>query len=410
MKLCFFTDNYYPETNAAANRCHERAKNLVEMGHEVTVVTSCPNFPEGKPLNGYKNRWYQEERISGVRVIRLKTYIAHNKGTFRRSLDFASYLPLAIIQGLKLPAFDCYVASSPHLLVPITGILVSGLKRRPLLVEIADIWPGSIVDQGVFRSGGIANKLLFALEGWIYRHADGCIGLSKSICKHIKSRVPEKEIRLVYNGYDDSRSRAFQPKGVQVVSKSEAEVLIGYMGNLGPSQSVQDFIKAFSKTGGDHLKLIIAGRGSESSGVIALLEKLKDPRIFYLGALSRAGAIEALRACDLAAIPLACMGYLNTVMPSKLFEAMGEGVPLLYYGPSGECAEFIKQHDLGIVVESVSTCELTDAVSELTCESIAQRFPKSRILTTAQNYTRRKQAASLAQFAEVLVRRVGDDG
>ena len=55
MKIIFITDNFTPETNAPATRTHDHCKEWVKKGANVTVITSFPNFPEGKIHNGYKN-------------------------------------------------------------------------------------------------------------------------------------------------------------------------------------------------------------------------------------------------------------------------------------------------------------------------------------------------------------------
>jgi hypothetical protein len=65
LRILFLTENFPPETNAAATRVFERAVYWVEWGHEVTIITCAPNFPEGKLYNGYKKLWYQTEKLSG---------------------------------------------------------------------------------------------------------------------------------------------------------------------------------------------------------------------------------------------------------------------------------------------------------------------------------------------------------
>lgn len=88
MHILFLTDNFYPEGNATASRVYERACYWVKWGHQVTVITSVPNFPVGKVFEGYKNKWYQSEIIDGIRVVRVKTFIHPNKGKVLRILDF----------------------------------------------------------------------------------------------------------------------------------------------------------------------------------------------------------------------------------------------------------------------------------------------------------------------------------
>lgn len=97
MNILFFADNFAPERNAQASRVYERACYWVRWGHQVTVLTCAPNFPDGKVFPGYRNRWRQVEEMSGIRVVRVKTYIAPNAGRYRRILDFLSYMVTAFL-------------------------------------------------------------------------------------------------------------------------------------------------------------------------------------------------------------------------------------------------------------------------------------------------------------------------
>ena len=56
MHILFLTDNFPPEVNAPASRTHEHCREWVRAGHEVTVVTGVPNFPQGRVFAGYRNR------------------------------------------------------------------------------------------------------------------------------------------------------------------------------------------------------------------------------------------------------------------------------------------------------------------------------------------------------------------
>ena len=91
MNILFLTENFPPETNAAASRVYERACYWVRWGHTVTVVTCAPNFPRGVLFDGYRNRWHQTEVMDGIRVVRVKTFIAANRGVVLRSLARISH-------------------------------------------------------------------------------------------------------------------------------------------------------------------------------------------------------------------------------------------------------------------------------------------------------------------------------
>ena len=92
MRILFLTDNFPPETNAPASRTHEHTKRWAAAGHQVTVVTTAPNFPEGKIFKGYRNRLWSREHVDNVDVIRVWTYITANEGFVGRSLDYASFM------------------------------------------------------------------------------------------------------------------------------------------------------------------------------------------------------------------------------------------------------------------------------------------------------------------------------
>ena len=80
MRILFLTDNFPPEVNAPATRTFEHVRQWVKMGHEVTVITSVPNFPFGIVFDGYKNEWITKTKQNGINVWRVKTYISPNEG------------------------------------------------------------------------------------------------------------------------------------------------------------------------------------------------------------------------------------------------------------------------------------------------------------------------------------------
>ena len=80
MHILFLSDNFIPEVNAPAARTYEHCREWVKHGHEVTVITCVPNFPNGKVFEGFKNKVWQIDYIDGIRVLRVWSYIAPNQG------------------------------------------------------------------------------------------------------------------------------------------------------------------------------------------------------------------------------------------------------------------------------------------------------------------------------------------
>ena len=100
MKILFLSDNFPPEINAPATRTYEHAVEWARAGHEVTVITTAPNFPEGRLFDGYRNAWRTDESMGGIRVIRVKSYITANEGFLKRTLDYASFMVMGGLAAL----------------------------------------------------------------------------------------------------------------------------------------------------------------------------------------------------------------------------------------------------------------------------------------------------------------------
>src|SRR5262249_29996595 len=128
----------------------------------VRVVTCAPNVPDGRVYEGYRNGVWHWEQVDGVPTLRVWTYLAPNQGTTRRILNYLSYMVSASIAGLLVRRPDVVVATSPQFFCGWAGVLVSWLRGVPLILEVRDIWPESIVTVGAMRNA----RLVRALE-WL---------------------------------------------------------------------------------------------------------------------------------------------------------------------------------------------------------------------------------------------------
>lgn len=170
MHILFFSHYFPPEGNAPATRTYENCKRWVELGHQVTVVTCAPNCPAGVVYNGYKNKLYQRETVDGIDLIRVWTYIAANKGTFKRIANYASYTMSSVVASLGLGRPDIIVATSPQFFCGWSGVLTRLWKRVPFVLEIRDLWPDSIAAVGAMKQSFLLD-MLYKMEDWMYKSA-----------------------------------------------------------------------------------------------------------------------------------------------------------------------------------------------------------------------------------------------
>ncbi|MBI1985964.1 MAG: glycosyltransferase family 4 protein [Rhodospirillales bacterium] len=187
MRILFLTENFPPETNAAATRVYERACYWVKWGHAVTVITQAPNFPEGRLHDRYTNLWRQVEDMSGIRVVRVKTFIAPNKGVVRRSLDFLSFMVTGVLAGLGESRPDIVAATSPQFFAAVGGWALAAMRGRPFVFELGDLWPASIAAVGAMRRGFLLG-LIENLELFLYRRAEAVVALTQAFKDNLVQR------------------------------------------------------------------------------------------------------------------------------------------------------------------------------------------------------------------------------
>ena len=135
MHILFLSDNFFPESNAPANRTYENAKEWVRNGHKVTVITCVPNFPKGKVHEGYKNKIWQSEVVDGINVIRVWSFIAANEGFAKRIIDYLSYMISSFIGSFFVRNFDVVIATSPQFLRQFRVILFLGFGENLLFLN-----------------------------------------------------------------------------------------------------------------------------------------------------------------------------------------------------------------------------------------------------------------------------------
>ena len=213
MNILFFTHYFPPEGNAPASRTYEHCARWVAAGNDVTVITCVPNVPNGVSYEGFKNRfWPQVEEVDGIRVVRVWTFLAANAGNLKRIINYISYMFSAVFAALfwaKRP--HVIVATSPQFFCGWAGVIASWLRWAPLVLEIRDIWPESIVTVGAMKKG-IAVRILEYLERAMYRSARHIVTVGNGYRQNVESKAAVSgRISVVTNGVDATLFKPTEP-------------------------------------------------------------------------------------------------------------------------------------------------------------------------------------------------------
>ncbi len=272
MKILFLTENFPPETNAAATRVFERACYWVKWGHAVTVITCAPNFPHGSIFPGHRNRWYHTGDMSGIRVVRVKTFIAPNEGVVRSSLDFLSFMVTGFTAALWQEKPDLVCATSPQFFAAVAGWATGAVRGVPFVFELGDLWPASIAAVGALRPN-VLLRLIERLELHLYRKSAAVLALTGTFKETLVGRgIPAGKIAVVMNGVDAWR---YGPRQRDAALASQWDLdgrfVVRYAGTHGMAHALGNVPEAAERLRGEtNLRFLLAaaGRGDEAGWAV----------------------------------------------------------------------------------------------------------------------------------------------
>jgi glycosyltransferase involved in cell wall biosynthesis len=397
MRILLLTDNFVPETNSPALRAYEHARTWVKQGISVTIITSVPNFPTGRVLPPYRNRLYQTELLDGLKVIRVWTWLAPNRGILFRSIDFLSFAVSSFVAGLFHSA-DVIVATSPQLLTALSGSCLATVKRRPWVFEVRDLWPDSVVAVGAMREN-LFIRLLRRLEHGLYRHATRLVAVSEGIRgRLIEKGVPPEKIGVAPNGVDLDRIAASGagPEGAPEPSTFSGKFVAGYVGTHGMAQGLEVVLHAADRLRDSNVQFIFVGDGACRQDLATLAETLRLDNTTFFGLVPLEAAAAHLRRCDVVLIPLKRTNQIEITLPGKIFEAAATGKPLIV-SAEGASAELVRKYDAGLVVPPEDGAALADAIRCIENDHALRLRLSAGALALARDFDRARFAAEMLE-------------
>jgi len=367
MHVLVLTERFHPEISAPSVRIVDHARIWIERGHQVTVVTSVPNAPRGEVFDGYQNRLFQREDFDGIQVIRLWSYMAPNQGFARRVLDWLSLAVMTVLAAPWLPKCDVILATSPPIFTPVAGVALSWIKWTPWLLEVRDLWPASIRAVGASRNG----LLLWSLEQlelWLYARAQRIVVVTEAFKDDLAARgVPTEKIDIVRNAADLGvfHPGAATEDGRALLDLPKDKFVAGYVGTTGMAHGLDNVLDAAEllKAHSD-IVLLILGEGAERKGLEQRAAARGLNNVVFRDFMPHVYMPSILAGLDASIVHLRPDPLWETVIPSKIFEGMAMGVPLLHC-VRGESASIIGEAGAGRCLEPGDPKALADAILEL---------------------------------------------
>jgi glycosyltransferase involved in cell wall biosynthesis len=339
----------------------------VAAGHEVTVLTGVPNVPNGVVYDGYSNALYGRETVDGIDVVRVWTYLAANKGTVRRILNYLSYMVTAGIVGLFLRKPDIVIATSPQFFCGWAGVWVSRILRAPFILEIRDLWPESIATVGAINNPRLL-RILEWLELRLYAAATRIVTVGEGYRDQLLERgVSADDIDIVPNGVDRAVFSAGDGASLRRELGLGDAFICSYIGTIGAACGLDVVLRAariLREKGRDDVAFVLVGDGAIRERLEATAREEGLTRIVFTGRQDKRKMPDYLAMSDACLIHLARKDLFRTVLPSKIFEAAAMRRPIVL-GVEGRAAEVVEGGGAGICIEPENEHELVEAIETL---------------------------------------------
>ncbi|WP_247001682.1 glycosyltransferase family 4 protein [Halosolutus gelatinilyticus] len=395
LSILFITQYYPPETGAAPTRVGELSKRWAQDGHDVSVLTSAPDYPEGEVYDGYDNDWITRTERDGVTVYTTKTIPASNEGFVRRSLKFVWFMLIGIVVGLRRFDPDVVVATSPQPFTGVIGWIVSRLRRAKFVFEVRDLWPESIAAVSDLDNDALITGLDI-LVTFLYLRADRIAVVSRGFVPGIESTgVDTDDIWVHPNGVDPSffdRSDDSWHISAELRERLADRFVVSYIGTLGRAHGLDVVLDAAERFDGgtdpaEDLLFVFVGFGAHADRLQREASERNLDNVLFIGRRPKREVPDFLRVTDVSVVHLKDRSLFRSAIPSKIFESLASGTPIAL-GVRGEAERIIEDSDTGIVFKPEDGEELAAAVERFReDEALYDRCAQNSRAYVLENYS-----------------------
>ncbi len=250
-------------------------------------------------------------------------------------------------------------------------------------------------------------RLLERLELFLYRQANCIVTVTHSFKKTLMRRgIDGDKIKVVTNGVDLSQF-ALQPKVTQLVESLglTGKFVAGYIGTHGLAHALETLLDAAlvlqQTPGADNIHIVLLGHGARKADLVARAQSMNLHNVLFLDSVPKDQVARYWSLLDVSVIHLRKSELFTTVIPSKLFEGMGMGIPVLH-GVAGESADIVRKEAVGEVFESENAPELVAGLLRLRDDPERYQTYRQNGLIAARRYDRKALALSMLDIVKPL--------
>ena len=388
---------------AGGTRHFELARRLVAGDHDFTIVASQLNFLTGQRTAGTRG-FVSTERLDGVRILRAYTFPALHRSYVWRVVSFLSFTASSLWAALRAGPVDLVMGTSPPIFQAVSAWLVAVVRRRPLLLEIRDLWPEFAIDIGVLKNR-VLIWLARRLEGFLLARATHIVVNSPAYRDYLLAKgVSETKISFIANGVDCAMFTAQSVESsVRRQFGLDGKFVATYAGALGMANDIDTILEAARRLRDDRkIHFLIVGDGKERHRLQSLAEAEGLTNVTFAGPRPKSEMPAILAASDACLATLKDIPMFRTTYPNKVFDYMAAGRPTIL-GIDGVVRDVLEAASGGIPVPPGNAAALADALRYLAQNPVhARDMGASARQYVRRHFDREQQATELANLIDRL--------
>lgn len=395
---------------APAARVSELSRHWADDGHEVTVLTGFPNHPSGiVPLEYRKSfrRLVVREHIGAVNVVRTWLLPFPNRKAHERILNYASFAVSAAFAGLAIPRPDVVIATSPQLLVGLSGWWIAQWKHVPFLFEVRDLWPESLAAVGMGHAGSVLYGALGKVAGFLYGRAGRIVVVSPAFEDYLVQQwhISREKISVIPNGVENEFFIPGKETNLRNALHLENKFVVSYIGTMGKAHGLETILDAASilHSAQPDIVFLLIGEGAEKKQLVALARERRLTNLEFLDQQQREKIPAYIRASDVCLVPLRKTELFKTVIPSKMLEFMSCERPVIL-AVDGQARAILEESRAGIAIEPENANALAGAIRYLAANrEAAEEMGKYGRAYVIRKFSRNQTAAKYIRVLEGLL-------
>ncbi|MGC5703645.1 glycosyltransferase family 4 protein [Pseudomonas sp. NFXW11] len=373
LKILVVSQYFWPENM----RINNMVEGFVAKGHEVTILTGQPNYPEGQVFPEYRKAPDIYSSYCGAKIYRVPM-LARGRRSLTLALNYLSFFSSASTIGaykLRDREFDAiFVYAVSPIMAAIPALVIGRLKKSPVFLWVLDLWPETLDAVGVVKNRRVIS-LVGNLVSWIYNRADYLLLQSKSFEENIRNYctkyiAPERIVYFPSWAEDDFSADVIAPS--DILKADDSTFTIVFAGNLGDAQDFPTILQAVEALKPElALRWIIVGDGRASSWLHEQVAARGLDNVFLLGRHPLEKMPPLFAAADALLVSLKTNDVFEKTIPGKVQAYLASGKPILAM-IEGEAARVIKDAGAGMTCHSGDPDGLADIVRSMAALSPAQ--------------------------------------